>query len=122
MKKIRLKIMLLGLLTLLGVGQANAFCGFYVAKADAKLFNKSSQVIIARDGEHTVITMSSDYQGDAKDFAMVVPVPEVLKESDIRVVQQYIFDKYAKIHFRTLCTHPHPHMSLVFLIVSCDSL
>jgi hypothetical protein len=94
MKTIRMKIMLLGLLTLLSVGQANAFCGFYVAKGDLKLFNKTSQVIIVRDGEHTVITMSSDYQGDAKDFAMVVPVPEVLKESDIRVVQQYIFDKF----------------------------
>lgn len=88
------RLFLLALSLLLGVQQANAFCGFYVAKADAKLFNKSSQVIIARDGSHTVITMSSDYQGDVKDFAMVVPVPEILKESDIRVVQQYIFDKF----------------------------
>ena len=88
------KALLLALSLLVGTQQVNAFCGFYVAKADAKLFNKSSQVIIARDGNHTVITMSSDYQGDAKDFAMVVPVPEVLKESDIRVVQQYIFDKF----------------------------
>jgi hypothetical protein len=94
MKTIRTKILLLGLLTLLLVGQANAFCGFYVAKGDLKLFNKTSQVIIVRDGDHTVITMSSDYTGDAKDFAMVVPVPVVLKESDIRVVQQYIFDKF----------------------------
>ncbi len=94
MKAIRMKFLFLGLLTLLGVGRANAFCGFYVAKGDLKLFNKTSQVIIVRDGDHTVITMSSDYQGDAKDFAMVVPVPEVLKESDIRVVQQYIFDKF----------------------------
>jgi hypothetical protein len=94
MNTIKSKIFLLGLLTLLAFQETYAFCGFYVAKADAKLFNKSSQVIIARDGSHTVITMSSDYQGDVKDFAMVVPVPEVLKESDIRVVQQYIFDKF----------------------------
>ncbi len=94
MKTIRTKILRLGLLTLLSVDQANAFCGFYVAKGDLKLFNKTSQVIIVRDGDHTVITMSSDYTGNAKDFAMVVPVPVVLKESDIRVVQQYIFDKF----------------------------
>ena len=25
-----------------------AFCGFYVAKADAKLFNKASQVVLVR--------------------------------------------------------------------------
>lgn len=78
---------------LLSVSRVFAFCGFYVAKADAKLFNKSSQVIIARDGDHTVITMSNDFQGDVKDFAIVIPVPVVLQESDIRVVQQYIFDK-----------------------------
>ena len=72
---------------------AFAFCGFYVAKADAKLFNKSSQVILVRDGNHTVITMSNDFEGAVEDFAMVVPVPEVLQESDIRVVQQNIFDK-----------------------------
>ena len=28
---------------------ANAFCGFYVGSADAKLFNKASQVIMVRD-------------------------------------------------------------------------
>ncbi|NJM28284.1 MAG: DUF2330 domain-containing protein, partial [Pseudanabaena sp. RU_4_16] len=27
---------------------AAAFCGFYVSKADTKLYNKASQVIIAR--------------------------------------------------------------------------
>ena len=31
-------------------GPAWAFCGFYVAQADAKLFNKSSKVVLARDG------------------------------------------------------------------------
>jgi hypothetical protein len=28
---------------------ATAFCGFYVAKADSKLFNKSSKVVLSRD-------------------------------------------------------------------------
>ena len=37
-------------LLLANFSQALAFCGFYVAKADAKLFNKSSSVIIIRDG------------------------------------------------------------------------
>ncbi len=72
----------------------SAFCGFYVAKADATLFNKSSQVILVRDGDHTVITMSSDYTGELKDFAMVVPVPVVLKKSDIRVVERMLFDSF----------------------------
>ena len=76
-----------------GIYQAKSFCGFYVAKADAKLFNKSSQVILVRDGEHTVITMSNDFQGSVKDFAMVIPVPVVLKENNIRIAERSVFDK-----------------------------
>lgn len=75
----------------IGILQSKAFCGFYVATADAKLFNKSSQVILVRDGNHTVITMSNDFQGNVKDFAMVVPVPVVLQRNDIRVVNHSLF-------------------------------
>ena len=71
----------------------SAFCGFYVAKADGTLKNKTSQVILVRDGDKNVITMFNDFKGDFKDFAMVVPVPVVLKEKDIKVVDQSIFDR-----------------------------
>lgn len=64
---------------------AAAFCGFYVARGDAKLFNRSSRVVLVRDGDRTVLTMGSDYQGAAKDFALVVPVPTVLARDAIRV-------------------------------------
>ncbi|MCB9223754.1 MAG: DUF2330 domain-containing protein [Crocinitomicaceae bacterium] len=70
-----------------------SFCGFYVAKADAKLFNKTSQVILVRDGDKTTVTMSNDFSGEVKDFAMVVPVPSVLKREDIRVVPGSLFTK-----------------------------
>ena len=92
MKTLKKSISLL-LLTLFFAADTFAFCGFYVAKADAKIFNKASQVIIARDGNKTVITMSNDFQGKVKNFAMVVPVTMVLKEQDIRVVHRNIFDK-----------------------------
>jgi hypothetical protein len=62
-----------------------AFCGFYVAKADTSLYNEASQVIIARDGDRTVLTMANDYQGEVADFAMVVPVPTVLQEGQVNV-------------------------------------
>src|ERR1043165_7848735 len=70
-----------------------SFCAFYVAKADVKLFNKTSQVIIAKNGDKQTVTMSSDFEGDVKDFAMVVPVPVVLAESDIKTVNKSIFSK-----------------------------
>jgi hypothetical protein len=70
-----------------------SFCGFYVSKADGTLKNKTSQVILVRDGNKTVITMYNDFQGDSKDFAMVVPVPVVLRKDDIKVVDQSIFQR-----------------------------
>src|SRR5262249_55938077 len=63
----------------------HAFCGFYVAKADAKLFNKASQVVIARHEDKTVLTMANDYQGDPKEFAVVIPVPTFLEREQIHV-------------------------------------
>ena len=77
---------------LLIANTAQAFCGFYVAKADASLFNNKSEVIMVRNGTRNVITMSSDFRGDLSEFAMVVPVPTVLAEKDIRVVERRIFD------------------------------
>lgn len=73
-------------------GGAVAFCGFYVAKADTKLFNKASKVVIMRDGERTVLTMANDYQGELKEFAMVVPVPVVLEEGQIHVTENALID------------------------------
>src|ERR1051325_10372814 len=61
-------------------GPAAAFCGFYVAQADAKMFNKSSKVVLARDGRQTAITMASDYEGKPSEFALVVPVPSFIKK------------------------------------------
>src|SRR5438477_7788487 len=62
-----------------------AFCGFYVANADTKLFNQASQVVLVRNEDKTVITMANDFKGDPKEFAIVVPVPTVLEKGQIRV-------------------------------------
>ncbi len=64
---------------------ANAFCGFYVAKADTDLFNSSSKVALVRDGKRTVITMANDYQGDPTEFAMVIPVPTVITKEQVHI-------------------------------------
>jgi hypothetical protein len=70
-----------------------AFCGLYVARADGQLFNKASKVVLARNGTSTAITMASDYEGDPKDFALVIPVPTLVKESDIHVVDEAMLDR-----------------------------
>lgn len=74
------------------VSQAGAFCGFYVAKAGTDLFNKASKVVLVRDENKTVITMANDFEGDAKNFALVVPVPEVLSKEQIHVTENKYID------------------------------
>ncbi len=88
-----MKKLILFLCVLLLSASSWAFCGFYVAKADLQLFNKTSQVILVRNGEQTTVTMSSDFEGDVNDFAMVVPVPVVIGEKDIKVVERSMFDR-----------------------------
>jgi len=72
---------------------AQAFCGFYVGKADADLFNDASKVIMVRDGDRTVISMLNDYRGALSEFAMVVPVPVVLQKADVKTPHRALFDR-----------------------------
>jgi hypothetical protein len=69
-----------------------AFCGFYVAKADTKLFNRASQVVLVRDGDRTVMTMANDFEGEPKEFAVVIPVPTFLKREQIHVGDKALVD------------------------------
>ncbi len=73
------------LVTIMVATTAQAFCGFYVAKADTSLFNKASQVVLVRDDDRTVITMANDFEGDVEDFAVVIPVPTMIEREQINV-------------------------------------
>jgi len=90
--RLKVGVALVATLSQLTTGPAAAFCGFYVAKADAKLFNKSSKVVLSRDGNQTAITMASDYEGDPKEFAVVVPVPTFIERRQIGVVDTKTID------------------------------
>src|SRR5437762_12811869 len=70
----------------------SAFCGFYVCKADTRLFNKASQVVLVRDDDKTVLTMANDFKGDPKEFAIVIPVPAVLERGQIHVGDKALLD------------------------------
>jgi len=68
------------------------FCGFYVSTADTKIFNKASQVVLVRDGDRTVMTMTNDFKGELKEFAVVIPVPTFLKREQIHVGEKSLVD------------------------------
>jgi hypothetical protein len=71
---------------------AQAFCGFYVARADTDLFNRASQVVIVRDDDRTVLTMANDFQGEVENFAVVIPVPTFIEREQINVADNALVD------------------------------
>ena len=83
--------LLLIFIALIITSEIYSFCGFYVAKAGANLYNKKSEVILVRDGNETTITMNNDFKGNVKDFAMVIPVPNLIARSDIKIAESSIF-------------------------------
>ncbi len=76
---------------------AHAFCGFYVAGAEQPLYNDATMVVLLREGTHTVLSMRNDYRGPPENFAMVVPVPEVLSEDDVRTLDSDVFDRVDRL-------------------------
>ena len=91
MKRLTLSLLVLAVLATTG-GTALAFCGFYVAKADTRLFNRASQVVLVRDGDRTVMTMANDFKGDPKEFAVVIPVPTFIRREQIHVAERALLD------------------------------
>src|SRR4051812_33226693 len=70
---------------------AHAFCGFYVAGSDAPMFNDATQVVLMRSGTRTVLSMQNNYKGPPEAFAMVIPVPTVLHDGDVKILKPEVF-------------------------------
>jgi hypothetical protein len=70
---------------------ASAFCGFYVAGSDQPLVADATQVVLMRKGTRTVLSMQNNYKGPPEAFAVVIPVPVVLKEQDVKVLPAAVF-------------------------------
>ena len=70
---------------------ADAFCGFYVAPGDQQLAADATQVVLMRKGTRTVLSMMNNYKGPTSEFAMVIPVPVVLKEADVKTLPKEVF-------------------------------
>jgi uncharacterized protein (TIGR03382 family) len=72
---------------------AMAFCGFYVGGAGSDLYANATQVALMREGTKTVLSMQNRYDGPAADFAMVIPVPVVLQQADVKTLEDAVFSK-----------------------------
>jgi hypothetical protein len=70
---------------------ADAFCGFYVTGSDKQLLADATQVVLMRKGTRTVLSMQNNYKGPPDAFAMVIPVPVVLHEGDVKTLPKEVF-------------------------------
>ncbi len=102
------------MLALAAMSPAHAFCGAFFGSAGSDLFNDSSQVVAARYGDTTTLTLANSYEGSLMDFAMVIPVPVVLDEDDVRVVDDGLMDEvdaYSQPRLVTYtCEQLHPEL------------
>jgi hypothetical protein len=90
----RVRALILATAMLLPIpSKARAFCGFYVAEGNTRLYNNATQVVLLRDGTRTVLSMQNNFQGPPEKFAMVVPVPVVLQKEQVKTLDRAIFDK-----------------------------
>jgi MYXO-CTERM domain-containing protein len=83
----------LGLALALAAPDAAAFCGTYVSSTEEAPENAASEVALVRQGLRTTLTVANDILGDTRDFAMLIPVPEILPEDAIHVVDPTVFDR-----------------------------
>lgn len=94
LKRLELFIFSLSLLSFcLICDKAHAFCGVYATSSSAAAKNNSSEVALMRHGTRTVLSMRNNYKGPAEDFAIVIPVPEILEKADVHTLPHEVFDK-----------------------------
>ena len=76
---------------------AGAFCGFYVDDGGEQLVSNATQVVLMRHGTTTVLSMANNYQGPPEAFALVVPVPVVVREEQVKTLPRDLFDRVDRI-------------------------
>jgi hypothetical protein len=80
-------------LGLLAAPEAFAFCGMYVGPVGSAVENGASRIVVAHNYGTTTLTMANDATSDASEFAMLIPVPSVLGQHDVRVVDRSYIDR-----------------------------
>jgi hypothetical protein len=50
-------------------------------------------VVLMRSGTTTVLSMQNNYQGPPEDFALVIPVPAVLSEDNVKTLPNGVFSR-----------------------------
>jgi hypothetical protein len=74
-------------------GSAHAFCGHYVGGVSDELYSRASEIAIVHQDGRTTMTFKNEYEGNAAAFGLLVPVPVVLSEENVAVVDGALIDR-----------------------------
>lgn len=86
------------LLAIAAPADARAFCGCMVSSQPGQaLVSEASMVVLAREGDRTVLTMRNDYRGPPEDFALVVPIPSSVRQGDVRTLDDGLFEQLDRL-------------------------
>lgn len=79
---------------------AFAFVGLYATRDGSEVTSSNSKVVIAHKNKKTILTLTSDFDTSATEFALIIPVPSTIKTANVRSVD------YELIHKLEIYTSP----------------
>ena len=106
MARILTGLLALAVAGLVAAPQARALCTCMLRRQpppsrlptpESLLLSDASLVVLMREGRRTVLTMRVDYQGPPEDFAMLVPVPEVLERGQVRTLEPGVIERLDRL-------------------------
>lgn len=77
-------------------------CGMMIARNDTLRFNDALQFAVVREGTKTTMTLQNKYRGPSEQFALLVPVPVVLREGDVKTLDLGVFEELERLTAPTL--------------------
>lgn len=72
-------------------------CGAFIARSDGLRINDALQFVIVRDSTRTIMTVQNSYRGPSEDFALLIPVPVVLRKEDVATLDPKVFDAFEAV-------------------------
>ena len=85
----------LGVVT--SVSPAFGLPGFIAGNGDTPRVSNATQVVLLEKGDHTVVTVWADYEGQMDHFAIVLPVPADVKLADVKTLKRDSVDHLDEI-------------------------
>lgn len=81
----------------LHAGPADALPGVIAGKGDVARVSNSSQVVLMKKGDQTVVTLWADYEGPLDRFALVLPVPSDVVLEEVKSIKRDAVDHLDEI-------------------------